>query len=63
MTWKVMKEVIGLVNKNEVKQKSHHFLHENIKYTDSIDIANLFNDFFVSVGSSLADKIPATDII
>ena len=35
---------------------------DGIAVTDKEQIPDIFNDYFVSVGSKIADNIPATDL-
>ena len=51
-TWKVLRDILGLGN-NATRQKMN-FLIEDTLVTDSLDIANGFNNFFVSIGPTLA---------
>ena len=54
-TWKVLKDIIGL-DGNTTKQKIN-FLIDGKLVIDSLDIANGFNNFFVSVGPKLANDL------
>ena len=54
-TWKVLKDIIGL-DGNTAKQKIN-FLIDGKLVIDSLDIANGFNIFFVSVGPKLANDL------
>jgi hypothetical protein len=54
-TWTIMKEVI---NKKKSSVKVDHFIHNNRKVTNNGEISNLFNEFFINIGKSLAQKIP-----
>ena len=38
------------------------FIHNGKTITNRNQIVNLFNDFFVNIGPTLANKIPKTDI-
>ena len=54
-SWKVLRNILG---KDHNKRKKHHSFFINNNYvTDSLQIANAFNKFFVSIGSLLAKKI------
>ena len=54
-SWKVLRNILG---KDHNKRKKHHRFFINNNYvTDSLQIANAFNKFFVSIGSLLAKKI------
>ena len=54
-SWKVLRNILG---KDHNKRKKHHSFFINNNYvTDSLQIANDFNKFFVSIGSLLAKKI------
>ena len=57
-TWKVLKNIIGKERNHSNNKLS--FCIDNIMVTESADIANGFNDFFVSIGPQLADKISCT---
>lgn len=57
-TWQTMKEIIGrskVYNKNSLPRK---IFVNNLEIEDQNEIANNFNDFFVSIGPKLASKIP-----
>ena len=54
-TWKVLRDILGLGN-NATRQKIN-FLIEDTLVTDSLDIANGFNNFFVSIGPKLAKDL------
>ena len=54
-SWKVLRNILG---KDHNKRKKHHSFFINNNYvTDSLQIANAFNKFFVSIGSLLAKKM------
>ena len=54
-TWKVPRFILGL-DSNTNKQKNN-FLIEDKLVTDSLDIANGFNNFFVSIDPKLANNL------
>ena len=54
-TWKVLKHILGL-DGNTVKKKIS-FLIDDKLVTDSLEVANGFNDFFVSIGPELAKHL------
>ena len=37
--------------------------HEGVTLTNSVDIANTFNNYFTKICDNLANKIPCSDII
>ena len=54
--WKILNEIIG---KNKTASYPSYFEDEKGKVEDNpLSIANNFNNIFVNIGSSLADKIP-----
>ena len=54
-SWKVLRTILG---KDQNKRKKQHSFFINNNYvTDSLQIANAFNKFFVSIGSLLAKEI------
>ena len=55
-SWKIIKEMIGKVDHHKVK-KHTTFLINNQYSTDSKIIANQFNEYFIKVGSALANNI------
>ena len=55
-TWKAIKEIMGNPNNNSTVPE--YFMINNVKYTEPSIIANKFNNFFVNIGPSLANKIP-----
>ena len=58
-TWSVIKRILnksrGCVSRSMLK-------HDNETITDDYSIANTFNNFFVNVGSDLANRIPDSPI-
>ena len=54
MAWKIIK---GVINRNRKIKANERFISND----GSKVISNKFNDFFVNVGSSLANKIPHQD--
>ena len=58
-TWSVIKQVI---NRNKQMKLNHKFTHNDKIITDGNQIVNLFNDFFINIGPTLANKIPKSDI-
>ena len=59
-TWKLINEIT-----NENKPSSElpdNFMKDDNIITDSNEIANNFNDYFVNVGPKLADKIPPSNV-
>ena len=58
-TWKVINVILGLGRNKYRKQVS--FLIDNEYVTDSLQIANALNNFFVSIGSQLA-KVIVSDV-
>ena len=58
-TWKLLNSIIN--KKKKTMQVGHEFENKGESITGDEHIANGFNDYFVNVGPSLADNIPATD--
>ena len=59
MAWKIIK---GVINRNrKVKVNERFKLNDGSVTTDSKVISNKFNEFFVNVGPTLANKIPQQD--
>ena len=54
-SWKVLRNILG--KDHNKRKKQHSFFINNNYVTDSLQIANAFNKFFVSIGSLLAKKI------
>ena len=57
--WKGIKTLITLKSKNKTLPTNLN-INGNI-ITDPVDLANVFNEFFVNIGPSLSEKIPKTD--
>ena len=57
-TWCLLNETL---NRNVKKQPTHEFLVDNIMTTDPVIIANKFNEYFINIDNSLADKIPMAE--
>ncbi len=56
--WQVLREAMHIEKSNEC---TDHLIVNNIKITDPTEIANHFNFFFTSLGTSLLDQIPITN--
>ena len=56
----VWNTINGLINNRNKKKDAGISLleHNNNKYTDKLDIANAFNNYFSTIGSKLANEIP-----
>ena len=54
-SWNVLKSIIGLISSG--KKHNLSFLVHNKMVTDSYEISNAFNNFFVSIGPKLASNI------
>ena len=54
-SWKVLRTILG--KDQNIRKKQHSFFINNNYVTDSLQIANAFNKFFVSIGSLLAKEI------
>ena len=55
-TWKVVKDILCKQSKSEVVRK---FIHEDNEISSAEDIAEVFNNHFVSIGPNQAKKIDA----
>jgi hypothetical protein len=58
-SWKVIKQVI---NKKQCRKINTKFIHNNTAITKPKSITEKFNDFFVNIGPTLANKIPKSNI-
>ena len=58
-TWSVIKRIL---NKSKGGVSRSMIIHNNETITDDHKIANSFNNFFVNVGSKLANRIPSSPI-
>ena len=56
-TWQVIKHIL---NKNGTSHIAQSFNLNNKVTSDKKEIVNKFNEFFVDIDSSLADKIPTS---
>jgi hypothetical protein len=54
-TWEVLNEILGKSKKAETVEKIHV---NGTTTTDPSEIANCFNDFFVSVGQQISNSVP-----
>ena len=54
-SWKILRNILGK-DHNKRKKQNSCFINNNY-VTDSLQVANAFNKFFVSIGSLLAKKI------
>ena len=58
-TWQGIKQIISCKN-SKSDSKRIILNHEGKTVTDLDNIVNIFNDFFVNIGSKIAEKIPAS---
>ena len=58
-TWKLLNSIIN--TKKKTMQVGNEFENKGESITGNEHIANAFNKYFVNVGPSLADNVPATD--
>jgi hypothetical protein len=58
-TWEGIRDVINISKKSHTVPKN--ILYKNITHTDSGEMSNCFNDFFVNIGNSVEAKIPRVD--
>ena len=54
-TWKQINEVIQ--KKKKTPDLPKYFLDDDQVHTENVDIANCFNDFFATIGPTLANSI------
>ena len=59
MVWKGIRSLVNLKNSNTSSYKIADNTGKHV--SDQYKIANLFNDYFVKIGSSVEQKIPNTD--
>lgn len=57
-SWSIIK---GVINKKQTKELPCKFNINGLLTSDGKTIANAFNNYFVTIGTNLANKIPATD--
>ena len=53
--------IFSLDNEIRTHKKNHEFLINNKMISDNVTIADSFNEYFVNVRKSLAQKITSTD--
>ena len=58
-SWRILKEVINKKKRSTVSSK---FIVNNYVITDKKSVANGFNTFFTNIGTTLANKIPSTNL-
>ena len=59
MLWTGIKSIINLKAKHQLSHISH-LKSNGSQVTDPVEMANLFNNYFVNVGSNIDKKIPRT---
>ena len=59
-SWKIMKSVIG--TKRQTNKKKLFIIINNKKCDNDLQIANEFNNYFVSVGQTLEAKLPPASL-
>lgn len=58
-TWEVLNEIIGKSKVSSSEQ--YNSLKDGVEITDDVEVADCFNDYFSSIGNSLANSIPLVD--
>ena len=58
-TWKLTNNILGTKNKSKTP---HSLIHDYEEITDKTQMCNIFNQYFVNVGSNLASSIQTNDI-
>ena len=56
LTWKIIGNLIKRMSKNQISPTT--IVHDGKTHTNQIDIAELFNNYFINVGSNLSKKFP-----
>ena len=59
-TWTYLNTIIG--RKSKTNTFPDHFVHDNNKITDPLDITNKFNNYFTTLGKKLANNISAPQV-
>ena len=59
-TWQTIKEALNKCSSNGIPEK---VIHENITYENEQEIADQFNDYFATIGSSLSNKITTDNVL
>ena len=54
-TWKLIN---SLLNKSQPKHNPSYFVHDNMEVRGHRNIADTFNDYFVNIGSNIANQLP-----
>ena len=63
MTWQTINRILNRNNKKEGLPDTFRENNSNVNYSDPIEIANKFNEYFVNVGPNLAKGIQKNDTI
>jgi uncharacterized pyridoxal phosphate-containing UPF0001 family protein len=56
ITWKIIGNLIKRKSKNQISPT--RIVHDGKTHTNQNDIAELFNNYFINVGSNLSKKFP-----
>ena len=59
-TWRILKSVMNKYNTKPTLPK--YFIHDNDKLTNKEDIAQQFNNFFSTIGETVSNNVPDTDV-
>ena len=59
MLWSGIRSIVDVKNKNNIPQISH-LLKDCSRITDPTKMANIFNQYFINVGSNVDKSIPRT---
>ena len=59
-TWKILNRVLKPTN-SRTKSEIKKIVVDNVTYTEPEEIANLFNDFFSTIGENLNNSMPQTN--
>ena len=58
-TWNIISDLIHSKNKS---RNIASVFHRGKNVTDSLEMANAFNEFFTNIGPNLAEKIPPSNV-
>ena len=54
--WEGIRDIVNISKKNKTIPKE--IKYKGVTHTESLDMANSFNDFFVNIGNTVEEKIP-----
>src|SRR6267154_5273513 len=60
--WQNLNSVLGNSKHSKKQSEIEKLIYNNISYDDNCDITNILNEYFVNVGTTLANNLPISSM-